>query len=90
MTNTLNHNSEIVDNENPEWTDKMFKQAKPASDFPELQVLLKANRGRPRVDKPKKTISIRLSPDTLTYFKSSGKGWQSRIDEILTKYAASH
>jgi len=80
----------MVDNENPEWSNEMFNQAKPASDFPELQGLLKANRGRPKVNNPKKTISIRLSNDTLKYFKSTGKGWQTRIDEILTKYAASH
>jgi uncharacterized protein (DUF4415 family) len=52
--------------------------------------LLKASRGRPKVENPKKTISIRLSNDTLEFFKSTGKGWQTRIDEILTKYAASH
>ena len=90
MTNTLIPKPEMVDNENPEWTDEMLAQAKPASEFPELQGLLKANRGRPKVDNPKKTISIRLSNDTLAYFKSTGKGWQTRIDEILTKYAASH
>jgi uncharacterized protein (DUF4415 family) len=68
----------------------MFEQAKAASEVPELQGLLKANRGRPKIDRPKKTISIRLSNDTLEYFKSTGKGWQTRIDDILTKYAASH
>ena len=61
MTNTLIPNSELVDDENPEWTDEMFAQAKPASEFPELQDLLKFNRGRPKVDNPKKTVSIRLS-----------------------------
>ncbi len=90
MTNTLIPNPELVDDENPEWTDEMFAQAKPASKFPELQGLLKSNRGRPKVDNPKKTISIRLSNDTLAYFKATGKGWQTRIDEILTKYAVSH
>ena len=89
MINTQTPNSEMVDNENPEWTDKMFATARPASELPELQGLLKANRGRPKVDNPKKTISIRLSSETLAYFKSTGKGWQTRIDEILTKYAAS-
>jgi uncharacterized protein (DUF4415 family) len=90
MTNTLTPNPELVDDENPEWTDEMFAQAKPASEFSELQGLLKSNRGRPKVQNPKKTISIRLSNDTLAYFKASGKGWQTRIDEILTKYATSH
>jgi len=28
-------------------------------------------------------VSIRLTPDVLEYFKASGKGWQSRIDQVL-------
>ncbi len=63
---------------------------KPVSEFPELQGLLKANRGRPKIDNPKQSISIRLSNDTLAYFKATGKGWQTRIDDILTEYSISH
>ncbi len=35
----------------------------------------------------KKLVSLRLSPDVLTYFRGTGEGWQSRIDEALRKVA---
>ncbi len=35
----------------------------------------------------KKLVSLRLSPEVLTYFRSTGDGWQSRIDEALRKIA---
>lgn len=35
----------------------------------------------------KKLVSLRLSPEVLTYFRSTGEGWQSRIDEALRKIA---
>jgi uncharacterized protein (DUF4415 family) len=30
-------------------------------------------------------VSLRLSPEVIEHFKSSGRGWQSRIDEVLLK-----
>lgn len=87
---TIIPNPERADDENPEWTDEMFAQAKLTSEFPELQALVKANSGSPNVENSKKTIRIRLSHETLAYFKATGKGWQTRIDDILTKYATSH
>ena len=89
MMTSIIPNPEMIDDENPEWTDEMFAQAKPASEFPELQTLVKASKGRPKIENPKKTISIRLSYETLAYFKATGKGWQTRINDILTKYATS-
>ena len=34
----------------------------------------------------KQSISIRLSPDILDYFRSSGKGWQTRLESVLREY----
>lgn len=34
-------------------------------------------------------VSIRLSPDVLSFFKSKGKGWQVKIDKILGDYVKS-
>jgi len=31
----------------------------------------------------KKLVSIRLSPEVLRHFKSTGEGWQTRLDEAL-------
>ncbi|EJN05647.1 BrnA antitoxin family protein [Phyllobacterium sp. YR531] len=46
-------------------------------------VLTKRRPGRPVADAPKKPVSIRLSPDVLDYYRSTGPGWQGRIDETL-------
>lgn len=40
-------------------------------------------RGRPKAVITKVTTTIRLDPDVLAKFKSSGRGWQSRINEAL-------
>ena len=42
-------------------------------------------RGRPPVEKPKQAISLRVDADVLDYFKASGPGWQSRMNEALRK-----
>ncbi|MEM7443521.1 MAG: BrnA antitoxin family protein [Pseudomonadota bacterium] len=39
--------------------------------------------GRPRKDRPKKQITLRLDPDIVEHFRGTGKGWQSRINEAL-------
>ena len=38
----------------------------------------------------KKSIAIRLSHDVVENFKSTGAGWQSRIDDALRKYLKEH
>lgn len=42
-------------------------------------------RGRPRSSSPKKSVSIRLSPDILAALKADGKGWQTRVEAILRR-----
>ncbi|MFZ7255448.1 BrnA antitoxin family protein [Avibacterium avium] len=34
----------------------------------------------------KQIITIRLSPEVIEAFKSTGKGWQSRINEVLLQH----
>lgn len=46
--------------------------------------------GRPKAAITKQAISIRLSPEVINYFKATGKGWQTRMDEVLKKYVNSH
>ena len=47
-------------------------------------------KGRPKLDNPKTPISIRLSSDVVDYFKATGKGWQTRMDEVLQDYVSKH
>ncbi len=47
----------------------------------------RARRGRPPLDQPKQQVTLRLDADTLAYFRSTGKGWQTRMGDILTRAA---
>ena len=51
-------------------------------------VPLRSLRGRPKSAKTKLLVSVRYSPEVLEYFKSTGAGWQSRIDGVLLEYVA--
>jgi uncharacterized protein (DUF4415 family) len=42
-------------------------------------------RGRPRLDKPRQLLSLRLPPDVIASWKSSGPGWQTRMAEALER-----
>jgi len=67
-----------------EATDEQITQAKAfAQAFPDLAESIKRSRGRPPIDAPKQQVSIRLSPDVLAKLKASGRGWQSKVDDIL-------
>ena len=35
-------------------------------------------------------LSVRYSPEVVEYFKSSGEGWQTRMDEALKEWVAAH
>jgi uncharacterized protein (DUF4415 family) len=42
-------------------------------------------RGRPPLARPKEAVKLRLSPDVVDYFRGTGPGWQTRINEVLEK-----
>ena len=49
-------------------------------------VPLKSIRGRPKSGNKKMLVSVRYSPEVVKYFRSTGEGWQSRMDGILREY----
>jgi uncharacterized protein (DUF4415 family) len=71
--------------ENPEWTERDFAKAKPASEVlpPEVMAQFKNKGGRPRIENPKKAVKLRIDADVLAKFRQSGPGWQTRINGIL-------
>jgi uncharacterized protein (DUF4415 family) len=89
-------NPKLIDSENPELTDDDFAKMRPAREVlpeifgAEIAKELLIPRGRPRLEKTKEHINIRLSPDVVEHFKSAGSGWQSRIDAALRQYIAEH
>jgi uncharacterized protein (DUF4415 family) len=46
--------------------------------------------GRPRAERTKEAVSIRLSPEVLVYFKAGGPGWQTRVNEVLCHWVKAH
>ncbi len=49
----------------------------------------KALRGRPPLATKKLLVSVRYSPEVLAYFRSTGEGWQARMDGVLKRYVES-
>jgi uncharacterized protein (DUF4415 family) len=40
-------------------------------------------RGRPRVEKPKRQVTLRLDSDVIDRLRHSGPGWQTRVNDAL-------
>jgi uncharacterized protein (DUF4415 family) len=49
-------------------------------------VPLSAVKGRPRSASAKQLVSVRYSPEVIAYFKNTGEGWQTRMDDVLKEY----
>jgi len=56
----------------------------------QAMVPLKSVRGRPKSANKKLLVSVRYSPEVVAYFKSTGEGWQTRMDGVLQQYVARH
>jgi uncharacterized protein (DUF4415 family) len=77
----------VDDIDNPEWTEQDFARAKPGYDLPpHLLAAFPKTRGRP-VGSSKALISLRLDNDVIDYFRSTGTGWQSRMNAVLRESA---
>jgi uncharacterized protein (DUF4415 family) len=82
----------IIDEDNPEWTEEDFARALRGDDIPaHILAAFPKTRGRPagsvKAD-AKQAVSIRLDPEVLAHFRATGRGWQSRINEVLRKAIA--
>ncbi|MBR0931369.1 BrnA antitoxin family protein [Bradyrhizobium diazoefficiens] len=77
--------------ENPEWTRAEFAKAAkfPAGvrlkDIKPNQLTSMVGKRGPQKTPTKIPVSIRLSPEVVKHFKSTGPGWQSRIDTALRR-----
>lgn len=45
------------------------------------------SRGRPKSKAPKEAMSLRLDPEVIAHFRRGGRGWQTRINDVLRKAA---
>ena len=70
----------------PELDDDWFARARPAAEVvPRVVERWRRTRGKQKTP-TKKSISIRLDTDVLAYYRATGRGWQSRINEALRRY----
>jgi uncharacterized protein (DUF4415 family) len=78
----------VSDIDAAEASDVELALAKPfAEAFPDLMQSTRRGRGRPAIANPRQQISLRLDGDVIAKFKSTGKGWQGRVNEALRKAA---
>jgi uncharacterized protein (DUF4415 family) len=71
--------SAIDPDDAPELTDDYFERA----DVYVGETLVR--RGRPKSERPKQAVKLRLSPTVVEHFRASGAGWQTRINDALLK-----
>jgi len=45
-------------------------------------------RGRPAGTAKKTQTTVRISNEVLKFFRASGRGWQTRMDEALKKFVS--
>lgn len=60
----------LSDPDNPPLTDEELAQLRPM-------------RGRPRLARPKVALTMRVDADVMDALKSSGPGWQTRVNSLL-------
>ncbi len=52
--------------------------------------MMKRRRGRPKAARHKVSVTVRLEPHVVEFFRRSGPGWQTRMNDTLARYVARH
>lgn len=81
----------------PELTDDFFEQGewkideKPVSAQEGAAAMRKAlSRGRPKAESTKLALTVRYDAEVVEAFKSTGKGWQTRMNAALRDWLKTH
>ncbi len=73
--------------DSPALNDELLNKMRPVKEsHPEIPHRVRG----PQKDPKKVLVSVRYSPEVIKYFKSTGPGWQSRMDNVLREYVESH
>lgn len=79
------------DPENAPWTDEQLKNAIVSHSYAELKEKLAARRTRGIGKAPHKIMTaIRFDPDVLAALKATGKGWQTRVNDVMREWVTQH
>jgi uncharacterized protein (DUF4415 family) len=55
----------------------------PSMDAAFMAGMKPSRRGRPKLEAPKIEVKIRLDAKTVEHLRSSGRGWQTRVNALL-------
>jgi len=71
----------------PAWSDDVFERAELRRGDKVVRAAAGTltKRGRPKLENPKRQVTLRLDGEVLDRFRASGAGWQVRINEALRK-----
>ena len=77
----------MIDDDAPELTPEQLARLRPARDVltPEQYAAVMGRRGRPKAERPKVPVTIRLDSEIVEAFKATGQGWQTRMNETLRR-----
>jgi uncharacterized protein (DUF4415 family) len=97
MKNRKDDRASRLDKDSPEWTKEDFAWARPAAKvLPQFigekatQELMRCSRGRPLKADKKVNQTPRIDVDVLEAYRQEGKGWQTRINEVLREHMPRH
>ena len=79
-------NPELIDDENPEWTEEDFARAKKFSELPEEHQRIL--RGIMEENAAKKKVAVPLSRGVVEKMQATGEGWESRVEEAVLQWLA--
>ena len=74
----------IVDlDDPPELDDGFFERARPMTEVLPQAAQRAFRTGRPRLERPKKQVTVRVDADILEAMKATGPRWQTRVNSVL-------
>ena len=72
--------------DSPPLTEAELKRMRPAAEVvPEIVEAYRRSRGRPPKAQTKVPVTIRLDAKIVRAFRATGRGWQTRINDILAR-----
>ncbi len=83
-------NPELIDGDNPEWTEEDFAKARSIHEMLPSSLIRKLGVRGAQKSPTKIALSLRLSPSVVNAFRDTGNGWQTRIDIALIDWLKAH
>lgn len=79
--------STVFDNDSPETHAADWQEAIISHSYAQFKEgIAKKRLGRPLSSTPKVQVAIRFDQDILAAFKATGRGWQTRLNDLLRKH----